>query len=481
MIPARKKVAPSQRAPLARVQGFRALCFACAAMLPSFWLAYHHALPDAIDPLGVRLALAALLLAVGGSTYLVRWTRRWFVAIGGALPYGFYAWWLGAVVYVNGFAPDYAIGTLLVFVAAGLALGVVTDRPAAFVAFSAFVVLTTSVAAAWAEEPGVNPPVLVLCLGGVALVMGVVQQARARAMAELRRAKRQAEEVARLKSAFLANMSHEIRTPLTAILGFADVLGQEVTDPQHQEFVELIARGGRRLMDTLTSVLDLARLQSGGMTLTLGPVDVAEVARDAVEALRPLARAKGLALAAHVPTGVYARADRAALQRVLLNLLSNAVKFTTEGRVVLAIDAAGPAVRLRVSDTGRGIGPAFLPRLFDEFRQESTGHARSHEGSGLGLAITKGLVDLMGGAIAVESVPGIGSTFTVTLVAAAGPPADVTAPSRRAVPLGGDGAQQPADFAHTEGVGASGLAIANSGVPKRSSGPSPVRTNPTRS
>jgi signal transduction histidine kinase len=249
-----------------------------------------------------------------------------------------------------------------------------------------------------------------------------------RAQGEAERARKRAEELARLKSALLANMSHEIRTPLTAIIGFAEVLREEV-DPGLLDLVVPIEQSGRRLFATLNDVLDLATLKADSVSLDLRAVDVAEEVHEAAEAMRPLAQAKGLALTVAAPvSGVAARADRAALRRVLAHLLANAIKFTDEGRVTLSVEPVGSRVRIRVRDTGRGMAPAFLPKLFEEFRQESTGATRSHEGAGLGLAITKGLVDLMGGAVAVESRVGEGSVFTVTLPRpAAAPGASSTA------------------------------------------------------
>jgi signal transduction histidine kinase len=145
-------------------------------------------------------------------------------------------------------------------------------------------------------------------------------------------------------------------------------------------------------------------------------VDIAEEAHALGDLLRPLAHAQGLALVVSAPpNGLIALTDRSALQRVLTNLVSNAVKFTDAGRITLSAEADKDHVRLRVRDTGRGIGPAFLPKLFEEFRQESDGLTRSHEGSGLGLAITRHLVHLMDGDIAVESAVGHGTVFTVTL------------------------------------------------------------------
>src|SRR5690606_20279226 len=143
--------------------------------------------------------------------------------------------------------------------------------------------------------------------------------------------KEQAEEVARMKSAFLANMSHEIRTPLTGILGFSGVLAEEV-DEAHREFVHLIERSGRRLLETLNSVLDLARLEADEMEVNLDRRDVGEQVEEVVQLLAPLATEKGLALETVVTVpGVHAYLDSGCLNRILNNLVGNAIKFTREG------------------------------------------------------------------------------------------------------------------------------------------------------
>ena len=228
-------------------------------------------------------------------------------------------------------------------------------------------------------------------------------------------ARERAEELLRLKSSFLQNMSHEIRTPLTGILGYADLLAETV-EGEDREMVRVIDRGARRLMHTLNSVLDLARIESGAGEVETGPVDLAAEAEAARDALAPVAAAKGVALRLDRPSGpVWALAETGALARVLNNLVGNAVKFTDEGsvRVVVRVDARGPALVVR--DTGVGIPQSFLPHLFSEFRQASQGDARRHEGSGLGLAISRRLVEMMGGSVAVESAEGVGTEFTVRL------------------------------------------------------------------
>ncbi len=226
-------------------------------------------------------------------------------------------------------------------------------------------------------------------------------------------AKEEAEEMARLKTSFLANMSHEIRTPLTSIIGFADILAAQL-DVEQQELLEPISKGGQRLLDTLNSVLDYARLEAGKVQMRAEVLDVADVARETVAFFLPQTRARSLTLYLEDRAqGARACLDRSLLIRVLNNLLENALKFTSEGFVRLSVEADEAHVRLQVRDTGCGISEAFLPHLFDEFRQESTGMARKHEGSGLGLKITRRLVEQMHGTITAESRKGQGSTFTV--------------------------------------------------------------------
>lgn len=247
------------------------------------------------------------------------------------------------------------------------------------------------------------------------LVQAIEAAEEARARAE--EAQAQAEEVARLKASLLTNMSHEIRTPLTSIIGFAEIIREEA-DEALGECAQHIGASGRRLLSTLNSVLDLAQIEARGYLLHPVEFDASLVACDTADLLRPQAREKGVDVHCVLPDQpAYLSTDKDAFARVVMNLVSNAVKFTEEGAVTVSAQPLpeSDGIELRVQDTGVGIDADFLPRLFDEFRQESEGEARHFEGSGLGLSITQRLLEIMGGTIAVESRKGEGTTFTVRL------------------------------------------------------------------
>ena len=254
---------------------------------------------------------------------------------------------------------------------------------------------------------------------------------RVRAAADLRAARDTAEEAARLKSSLLANMSHEIRTPLTGILGYAELLAEEAP-PDLADLAGVIQRSGQRLLDTLNSVLDLAQLDSGMMTVECVPVSASALAASTAELFASAARRKNVTLTVEAPGDLHVLGDAGALGRVMANLVSNAVKFTDHGTVRMAVSVVpGPQasdVMIEVCDTGIGMSEAFLGRIFGEFQQESEGHARAYEGNGLGLAIVRRLVDLMGGRIAVESTRGAGSAFRVWLPLAEAPASGSDAP-----------------------------------------------------
>ncbi|MFB6232151.1 MAG: PAS domain S-box protein [Salinibacter sp.] len=239
----------------------------------------------------------------------------------------------------------------------------------------------------------------------------------------LREAKEEAEKMNRLKSAFLANMSHEIRTPLTSILGFAEAIGDAVSDDPSDadapigEFSRLIAKSGTRLLETLDSVLDLSKLEADSMDFSPTVVDLTDEARGVVDTFEQRAASAGVALQTDLPdTAVRACVDQGALRRVQRNLISNALKYTEEGgHAWVRVRQADEAAVLEIEDTGIGMESDQVADLFDAFAQASTGTDRSYEGSGLGLAIVDRLVDRMNGSIEVDTEKGVGTCFTIRL------------------------------------------------------------------
>ena len=231
-------------------------------------------------------------------------------------------------------------------------------------------------------------------------------------------AREEAEELARLQSSFVANMSHELRTPLAGIIGFADILSTEIKNDEHREFAGLIAAGGERLLETLNSVLDLARFDAAGFVPHLRPVDLAAKIRQLLALLTSIADQKGLSLTFEAdPDSLVVLTDATAVERIVTNLVGNAIKFTKAGGVSVRLSHDEAHAVLVVADTGQGISPDFQRRLFEPFAQESTEMSRSHEGAGLGLSITRHLIEGLSGTISVDSALGEGTTFTVVLPA----------------------------------------------------------------
>ncbi|MGN6728205.1 MAG: hybrid sensor histidine kinase/response regulator [Tepidisphaeraceae bacterium] len=233
---------------------------------------------------------------------------------------------------------------------------------------------------------------------------------------------RELEEVNEFKRIFLANMSHEIRTPMTAILGFTDLLDDpELSASQSQEHVATIRRNGQHLLRLINDVLDVSKIEAGRLAIERKPCDVKAVVDDVLRMLAPHAADRQVILSCTMDTmtSPTAYTDAMRLRQVLTNLVANALKFTNNGSVTVHIDAhesAGrPLMRFRVIDTGCGIAPEHLRRVFEPFEQVR--HLRYSEvgGTGLGLTIARDLVRLLGGDIEATSLPGAGSTFTFTI------------------------------------------------------------------
>jgi signal transduction histidine kinase/CheY-like chemotaxis protein len=236
---------------------------------------------------------------------------------------------------------------------------------------------------------------------------------------QLYEAKTKAEEMNRLKSIFLANMSHELRTPLIGILGFAEILSEEVDDPYFKKLTDSIYKAGQRLSNSLSLILDLSRIEADKLTLNLEDVDLIDVVLESTSYFDQEIVKKGLFLNIDTPDEIpLLKSDKRMLLTIMDNLLSNAIKFTHEGGidVIVKTEKKGlsSVINLIVRDSGIGISQDFMDVIFDEFRQVSEGLDRAFEGVGLGLTIIKKFTEKLGGSLSLNSMVGLGSTFTIS-------------------------------------------------------------------
>jgi len=255
----------------------------------------------------------------------------------------------------------------------------------------------------------------------VSLYLGPLLRLAEELTADLREQRDAAQEASRLKSAFLANMSHELRTPLNAVVGYAEMLEEDLEE-NHLETLagdaRQIVRAGRHLVEIIGSVLDLSRIEAGRMPLQLTNVELSSLLDEVGATSLPLARANGNTFVLHADRALPpVHADEARLKQCLYNLLGNAFKFTERGEVVLRVRSLGPWIDFEVSDTGIGMSVEEQERVFESFVQADLSTTRRYGGTGLGLTLTRRLARMMGGDVAVRSRPGQGTTFTLRLAA----------------------------------------------------------------
>jgi two-component system, cell cycle sensor histidine kinase PleC len=244
--------------------------------------------------------------------------------------------------------------------------------------------------------------------------------------------KRRAEEANETKSKFLANMSHELRTPLNAIIGFSEIMESGMFGPlgakKYAEYSHDIRESGQYLLDVINDILDMSKIEAGGIHLAPQDVDLARILADCVRVIWGRASEKRLTLNSQIDPGIHLKADRRALKQIALNLLSNAVKFTPDGGAVSVRGRVrGGMVTIAITDNGIGIPKDALGKLGRPFEQVESQLTKRHQGSGLGLAIAKSLAELHGGRMRIGSVLGTGTTVVVRLPMEAKAPAGADA------------------------------------------------------
>ena len=230
-----------------------------------------------------------------------------------------------------------------------------------------------------------------------------------------------------MKNEFLANVSHELRTPLNSIIGFAELLLADAgndADPKRIRHLSNILASGRSLLELINDLLDMAKIEAGRMEVNLEPICIEDLLEGLTGIMTPQATAKSIELDCQVEDELpQLETDPGKLQQILYNFLSNAIKFTPDnGQVTIMAEGVGKHVLLSVSDTGPGIAPDMQDLIFEKFRQADASHTREFTGTGLGLAICRELAELLQCELAVDSTPGRGSTFSVTIPVTYTPP-----------------------------------------------------------
>jgi len=346
--------------------------------------------------------------------------------------YGAVSTFVGALVYCSGWVMAWAMGGKVAGFVAGAWLGITVIH--GMVYFSSVRILFIAALAPPALAAMIMPFVIAPETGGaitmaivaaqVVLLSFIAANDRNKLVADLEATRTQraaAEEASKAKSQFMANMSHELRTPLNAVIGYAEILEEDLDADGSSEAAadaNRIRKAARHLLGLINDVLDLSKIEAGRMELAVGPVDIEALVADVMDQVRPMAEANGNALVLTMPDAIAPKlTDGGKLGQCLLNLLSNASKFTKDGRIELRVSCTADGLVFEVDDSGIGISPADARRLFQPFTQVDESLTRRQDGTGLGLVITRRLAELMGGDVTFTSVQGQGSTFALRIVA----------------------------------------------------------------
>ncbi|MBA3545975.1 MAG: HAMP domain-containing histidine kinase [Nannocystis sp.] len=393
------------------------------------------------DSFAVRLAFAGAALAAFVGSYTSAVVRRNLRLAPLLLCYGLFTWF-AYIAYRHDMQLDDIFGILPVVIG----VAVVIRRPREIAILIGYIAAVLAVAFQLMEAPAVSFGVPFSMFAVFAGILGWMSVWRARLEDELQVANatleaRVAERTALLereiaerlaaeqrsnaaneaKSRFLANMSHELRTPLNAVIGYTELVEQELADSDqahHCKDLDKVGRAAKHLLTIIDDILDLSRVEVGSRALGCEPVAVHAVTDDAVMMVRPAIDAHRDRLTVTVARDLVVAGDREALVRVLVHLLDNAAKFTADGTITIAARRVGDEIEIEVRDTGIGIPEAARAQIFERFTQADDSSTRNHGGVGLGLAICRELVARMRGTIAVASAVGEGTAFTVRLPAA---------------------------------------------------------------